>query len=326
MLPGLPEAVLLAREQEIADRIALAPQRLDHGFCLVRRHDGVLITLEEDHRLRQPIRVIERRALAIAGFLQRIGSDQPVEIARLEFVGVARERGDVAHAVIASPTLKEVAEGQRRQSRVATGAAAADDASLAVDPSLRGEEPRAGDAIVDVDHAPVQLQTIAVGAAESGAAAVVHVEHRNAAASPVLNAQVEGARRGRRRPAVALDQKRRLLLRPWRVVGIAGRVEQAEGRFPARGWEFHAFDPREVVAEMQVGTIEKVGRSLQHGVPTGREIECHDAGGMVGRTGAKHRAIAHSAHRAEFRERRRDRCERFVRQIQHREAASPPWE
>src|SRR6266516_4020632 len=69
---GLPEAVLLAREQEIADRIALAPQRLDHSSCLVRRHDGVLFPLKEDHRLREPIRVIERRSLAIARFLLRI--------------------------------------------------------------------------------------------------------------------------------------------------------------------------------------------------------------------------------------------------------------
>jgi hypothetical protein len=42
------------------------------------------------------------------------------------------------------------------------------------------------------------------------------------------------------------------------------------------------------------------------------------------RAGAKHRAIAHSAHRTEFRERRRDRRERFIRQIQHSEAAEPP--
>src|SRR5262245_52159444 len=180
--------MLLAREQEIADRIALAPQRLDHAFRLVGRHDGVLLPLEEDHRLREPIRVIQRRALAIARLLLRIGSDQPAEIARLELVCVERERGDVAHAVIASPALKEVAEGQRRQSRVAAGAAPADDASLAVDPALRGEELRAGDAIVDVDYAPVQLQTVAVGTAESGASAVVHVEHRDAAASPILNA------------------------------------------------------------------------------------------------------------------------------------------
>src|SRR5262249_52706100 len=144
--------MLLPREQEIRGRIALAPQRLNHAFCLVRRPDGVLLPLEEDHRLRKPIRVIERRALAIARFLLRIRSDQPVEIARLELMGVAREGSDVAHAVMTSPALKEVAEGQRRQRRVAAGAAAADDASLAVDPPLRCEEPRAGDAIVDVDH------------------------------------------------------------------------------------------------------------------------------------------------------------------------------
>src|SRR5258706_6801749 len=136
---SLPEAMLLAREKEIADRIALAPQRLNHALCLVWRHDGVLVSLEKDHRLRDQTRVIERRALAVARFLLRIRSDQPVEITRLEFMGVARERGDVAHAVIASPTLKEVAEGQRGQGRVAAGAAAADDASLGIEPPLRRE-------------------------------------------------------------------------------------------------------------------------------------------------------------------------------------------
>src|SRR6516164_2500301 len=165
---GLPEAMLLAREQEIANRITFAPQRLNHTFRLVRRHDGVLLPLEKDDRLREPIRVIKRRALAIARLLLRIRSDQPVEVARLELVGVARERSDVAHAVIASPALKEVAEGQRCQGRVAAGATAADDASHAINPPLRFQEPRAGDAIVDVDHAPIQLQTVAVGAAESG--------------------------------------------------------------------------------------------------------------------------------------------------------------
>src|SRR5262249_46067484 len=240
--------MLLAREQEIANRIALAPQRLNHAFCLVRRHDGVPLPRKEDHRLREPISMKKRRALAIARFLWRIWSDQPVEIARLELMGVARERGDVAHAVMASPALKEVAEGQRRQGRVAAGAAAADDASLAVDPPLRCEEPRAGDAIVDLDHAPIQLQTVAVSAAESGASAVCPVEHANAGGGPELNPQIGCARGGRRRPPMALDEKRRLLLRPRRIVEIAGRIEQAEGRFPAGGREFHAFYPREVIA------------------------------------------------------------------------------
>src|SRR6266446_8381185 len=49
---GLTEAMLLAREQEVADRISIAPQRLDHDLGLVRRHHGVLGALEKDHRLR----------------------------------------------------------------------------------------------------------------------------------------------------------------------------------------------------------------------------------------------------------------------------------
>jgi hypothetical protein len=46
-----------ARDQEIDDRIPLIPQRLDHAFCLVRRH---LLPLE-DYRLREPIRVNQVR-------------------------------------------------------------------------------------------------------------------------------------------------------------------------------------------------------------------------------------------------------------------------
>src|SRR5262249_6580087 len=104
---GLPEAMLLARKQEIADRIAFAPQRLNHTFCLVRRHDGVLFPLEEDHRLREPIRVIERRALAIARFLLRIWSDQPVEVARLKLVGVARGAGGPPPPENSGPRLEK---------------------------------------------------------------------------------------------------------------------------------------------------------------------------------------------------------------------------
>src|SRR5260221_5561080 len=104
--------MLLAREKEIADRIALAPQRLNHALCLVWRHDGVLVPLEKDHRLREPIRGIERRPLAIARLLMRIRSDQPIQKVRLELMGVAGDRADGAHAVLAGPALTQVAEDQ----------------------------------------------------------------------------------------------------------------------------------------------------------------------------------------------------------------------
>src|SRR6476659_8295560 len=62
---GLAEAVLLAGKEEIRDRIAFAPERLDHDLGLVGRHDRILLLLEEDHRLGQALRMKERRALAI---------------------------------------------------------------------------------------------------------------------------------------------------------------------------------------------------------------------------------------------------------------------
>src|SRR5262249_59270907 len=145
--------------------------------------------------------VKEGRGVAIARLLLRVGPDQPIEIARFELVGVARERGRVADTVIARATLEEIAEGQRRERGVAAGAAAADHAALVVDPALPGQELRAVDAVIDIDHAPGEMQPIAVGPPEAGRAAVVHVEHRDAEAGPVYRAGIEGARRRRGRPA-----------------------------------------------------------------------------------------------------------------------------
>ena len=60
--------MLLAGEQEIADRIALAPSAATIASAWFGG-TTVLLALEEDHRLSQPIRVIKRRALAVARFL-----------------------------------------------------------------------------------------------------------------------------------------------------------------------------------------------------------------------------------------------------------------
>src|SRR5207248_9863054 len=97
---ALAKAVLLAREQEIADCVALAPKRVDHGLGLVRRHNCVFIALKENHRLRESVDVAKRRALAIALLFLRKGTDQPVQISRLEFVRVACERRGGAHAIV----------------------------------------------------------------------------------------------------------------------------------------------------------------------------------------------------------------------------------
>src|SRR5262249_33093594 len=78
---GLAKTMLLAGEQEIAHMFTLAAEGLNHGLRLVRGHDRVFVALEEDHRLRQPVRMMDRRALTVTRLLLRIGPDKPVEIA-----------------------------------------------------------------------------------------------------------------------------------------------------------------------------------------------------------------------------------------------------
>src|SRR6266487_909162 len=66
---GLAKPMLLAGEQKVADMSALAAERLNHRLRLVRWHDRVLVALEEDNGLRQPVRMMDRRALAVARLL-----------------------------------------------------------------------------------------------------------------------------------------------------------------------------------------------------------------------------------------------------------------
>src|SRR5215831_2458758 len=192
---GLAKAMLLAREQEIADGVSLTPQRLDHDLGLVRRHHGVLGTLKKDDRLRQPIGVINRRPFAIARLHFRKRPDEPVEISRFEFVGIARQCCGVADAVIACSALEEIAKGERREGSVAASTAAADDNAPCVHQSPLHQEFGAVHAVVHIDDAPIELQPLAVFAPETRAAAVVDIKHRNAAAGPELRAEIERARR-----------------------------------------------------------------------------------------------------------------------------------
>ena len=72
---------------------------------------------------------------------------------------------------------------------LAASLAAREHRALLVDLPLGAKEFHAVDAILDIDHAPVAIEPLAIGASEAGAAAVVHVEHRYSAAGPELIAQ-----------------------------------------------------------------------------------------------------------------------------------------
>src|SRR5262249_39647225 len=154
---------------------------------------------------------------------------QPIEIARLEFVRVARQRGDIADPVIAGPALEDVMARERRQHRIAAGAAAGDHGAPAIGEAPGGDVPRRVDAIGDIEDTPAAFERSAMGPAIPGAAAVIDIEHGDAAAGPELDAEAEHARGPGGRTAMALDDERRLLARWRRMVGVGRRIEIGEG-------------------------------------------------------------------------------------------------
>src|SRR5271165_2931122 len=192
---GLPETVLLAIEQKIADWNAALLQRRDHEFGLVRWDDAILGALEEDDRRREPIDMVDGGAFPIGLSVLWIGTNQPVQITGLEFVRVAGQRLEIADAVIArAPAEHFLAfRRQRAERRIAAGAAAADHEPPGVGVPFLGEPARAGDAVLDVDKAPLSFEPQPVGAAVACAAAIVHVEYPDPTASPVLRRKREGA-------------------------------------------------------------------------------------------------------------------------------------
>src|SRR5215475_12623994 len=100
--------------------------------------------------------------LAITRLLLRIRSDEPIEITRLELVGVAGKRCCIAHAVIACPAPEEVAKGECSEGGISAGAAAADDNARQVHQSLLPQEFGAVHAVVHVDDAPIEPESLAI--------------------------------------------------------------------------------------------------------------------------------------------------------------------
>src|ERR1700721_1458978 len=119
--------MLLPVEQKITDWNTALLQRRDHEFCLVRGDDAILCSLEEDYRRREPIDMVNGGAFGIGGSVVGIGTNQPVQVAGLEFMRVAREGLEVADAVIACTGTEHfvVFRRERAECGVTAGAAAA---------------------------------------------------------------------------------------------------------------------------------------------------------------------------------------------------------
>jgi hypothetical protein len=85
----------------------------------VRRHYRIFVALEEDHGTRKALGVKKRRTFTIEYLVLGVRADQPIEVVRLEPMGIARKRGDIAHAVITGAASEHLVEHERSERCVA---------------------------------------------------------------------------------------------------------------------------------------------------------------------------------------------------------------
>src|SRR5262245_21415797 len=110
---------------------------------------------------------MNRRASVIHLFRGRIGSNERVEVARFELVRILREHLDVADPVVTGAGLEDIRmECESGQSRVATGAAAANRQTIGVSLAGRDKKSRGGHHVIDVENAPLTIEALAICATE----------------------------------------------------------------------------------------------------------------------------------------------------------------
>ena len=96
-------------------------------------------------------------------------------------MGVADERLHVADAVSREPGAEHVGGDERLQRGVAARRTTLDGDTVGVDEASLAQVTHRRDDILDVGHAPLAAQRVAVGPPESGGSAVVHIRDGEAA-------------------------------------------------------------------------------------------------------------------------------------------------
>src|SRR5438477_79271 len=278
----LPEPMLLPLEKDVGVGQVVSPARLDEALRLVGRNDHVLVALEEDDGAPHLVREVDRGAFSIDIRALGIWTDQGLAGVRFELVRLLDDKLEVADPVVARAGVVEVAPGERQQSGETAGRAARDRDPARVGETLVDQMARSVDAIVDVDDAPVPVESLPVGAAVASRAAVVDVDQRQAAAGPVL--VLEGIRRARRsgRPTVAMHDQGRLLSRRWLVVLVPRRVVDGVRGQAVLGWKLNRlrkaeearFDVRRV-RHLDDLLRERVEVEDEHALGEGRRAREH---------------------------------------------------
>src|ERR1019366_6041401 len=102
---------------------------------------------------------------------------QRVQIAALELVRVARERGDIGYAVIVGAGAEHIARTQRREHCIPPSAAAADRGAGGGGTPDAAQMSGSGDHVLAAAYAPVPNKRLTEGASIARAAAVIAAHH-----------------------------------------------------------------------------------------------------------------------------------------------------
>ncbi len=179
---------------QVGVRDAAPGHRFEEPLALHGRADHVVQPLEQQEGHADPVAVVDRRALpvAVGHLVER--PDQRLQVLRLEVVGLAAGPGpaeEVEDRVDDRAAGVGVGGGEGGRAGPAARAAAADGEPVRVGGAF-GDQPFGdGRAVLDVDHAPLLAQPVAVGAAVAGGAAVVDLGDADAARGEVGDLQVE---------------------------------------------------------------------------------------------------------------------------------------
>jgi len=184
--------MLFTFEQEEGDGESLFADGIGHLFGLVGGDDPVFETLEEDDGTGETVGVMDGGPCEVEVATVGIGTDEAVEIAGFEFVGVGGEGFEVGDAEVRGTGFEDVFEGERGESGVTSGGAAIDGESVGIDLSGACEVECAVGAVVDIDDSPVVAEAVAIGSSVAGASTIVDVEDGVAAGGPELRGEAEG--------------------------------------------------------------------------------------------------------------------------------------
>ncbi len=209
----MAKAVTFVGEGEFGDGRAVASEGADEPVGLLGRDDVITAALDDENRASDPIGVVEWGALLVGG--GRVGprADEAVGVVTLEAGDVGPERGEIGDTEPAHPGGEPIGGGQRAKRGEPTGTGAADNGAAGVGVAPLDEECGNVDAVAHVQDAPPPVELGAEGTAVAGAAAIVHVDHGEAAVGEELGAQLQPDAGVAGRAGMRLDDQR------WRLPG-----------------------------------------------------------------------------------------------------------